>query len=966
MNGIIKKVHNQSRLWEYDLYDSRTNNHLKKAILVNEHLVEIPDASEYLLERGGDLHLGQLNYQKFDSKQKKYEVYQLRKPEKLEREGNTLRLFFNGIDLKQNYVLLLDNERCNVILDPRPGGILDVKYAVGDFYTFGVRRLEGQYFEWRVWSPPACYVEVIVYDGTGKVMTVVPLRATGNGVWQGIANIRNITSDDYFFYNYRIYAYGKVMIGLDPYAPSMSAFDMSGNDLLGMASYINLVSPRARPEGFERTFRNSHICRSLTDVIAYELHIRDFSIAAPDLEPKLRGTYAGCAELIAHLVKMGVTHVQMMPVMNFYTVNENDRNFSGQENSGVNYNWGYDPHHYFSPEGWYSTDAMDPYKRVYELRSLIQRLHSNNIGVIIDVVFNHTYCVEIFENVAPGCYYRFDEQFRISGSSGAGPVLESRRRMVRKFIIDALKHWIEHYHVDGVRFDLMNLMDYQTIQSICEELGHVYDEQNPESFIIFGEGWTFGDLNIEGKNVDVCDVAVTKLHYPLYRSLSLFNDTTRLSIVGKPGDPGYVCGQLSKRDLFATACCGALRHFQTDGAFHSSTFNDPYHRFAHYLTNVLHYISIHDGLTLWDSIRLQMQGAHMRECIDRVRQSIFMLCTLPGRIILQSGDEMFRTKPLALNDPEPHRTYRLFDEQGEIWLHENSYGSADFTNMIRWDLLVNPDHPMHQETVALVDYVSQLIRLRRQLDVFLLTEEDLEIHFLDAYMHEGRYIQSVFRSFQDSRLDQLTICFRGGIAGSRMYVVGEVHPESCSDNPMDNSYEIWFNEQGEGSITFGAEQIRRFSLHRWGLPGLLDLKLVFEPGKWHTLDYAYSPLGKNTIDARMIDKNKTVTINLWQKDDALLAMNENMCPWIAFILSKKRSSDTEHCFMQLLVVHNPTDEQAMIDLSILDGSAVWKVVADNDRVDYEGISSERMTIEGDAIIVQPHSSVALRSIPSLR
>lgn len=960
MLEAIQLVHNHSRLKEYDLFLTKSNSFLKYSFILDNTKISIPNPTQYLIDNNHLFILARIDYNKYDSDHKRFHHCDFQKPFKVEFDQNQLILFFDNLNFNYNYVLYFENEYSNVIFDPRPGKLLDSHFDASSLTDFGIKKLDNEFFQWCLWSPPATKVEVLIYSSEGKLIYTLPLLPDARGVWKGYFSKKFLDNENYFFYQYKIWAYGKVSIGLDPYSPSMGAFNPHDEDLIGKSAYVDFDSNIAKPTNFRKNYSNRVLCQSLSDVIAYELHIRDLSISIPSCLSSTAGTYLGCIELIPHIKKLGVTHVQLMPVMNFYTVNESDRSLTDQNALKLNYNWGYDPHHYFSPEGWYSTDPHNPYRRVYELRKLIQSFHDSGLGVILDVVFNHTYCVEVFENIAPGCYYRFDSEFFISGASGAGPVLETRHQMVRKLIISSLIHWIENYHVDGFRFDLLNLMDQQTLQLIYEFVAIKYDPEKPSNLIFFGEGWNFSDLPLKDSKCDTSDCAITKYSYPPILSLSLFNDTTKNAIVGKPNDQGYVIGNIAKRDLFATACCGALRNLSIDVAFDKSVFEDIYHRFAFDTSNVLHYISIHDGLTLWDNLCAQMGYSNKEQLLDFAKRSFLMLFTLPGRIIIQSGDELLRSKPLSKNDPEPNRTYTVQSLEEIFFVHENSYASSDFTNMIRWEQLFDNNHELFSYAQRLYKYLQKLIHFRRNIKLFTLLANQLELVFIDAYYHDGKYHQPVFRSFFDKHLDRLEINFRCGPPNSKMYVVGEVHSASLNDNPPNNSFVVNFDSNGFGSINFTREQILNFSLDRWGNPNMLDFKLVYEPASWSTIDYAYSLFGKNTIDARMIKKDKSILIDLSKQDFSINVSSNNLCPWIAYILRTKHKDNGNQQITEILIVHNPSDVEANIDLNLSDCDASWCVVADNDDVNINSICSKRVLFPDNQIIVLPRSSAILR------
>ena len=190
-------------------------------------------------------------------------------------------------------------------------------------------------------------------------------------------------------------------------------------------------------------------------------------------------------EKIPYLKSLGITHVQLMPVLNFYFTDETKTAYEGSGTvSGNNYNWGYDPHNYFTPEGWYSSNAADPYARVAELRTLINELHKAGLGVLLDVVYNHMGSVSFLDDVVPGYFFRTNAQGKLTSASGCGNDVATERVMARKLIVDSLAYWTREYKVDGFRFDLMGLMDTETVLSGYAAAKAI----NPDT-LFEGEGW---------------------------------------------------------------------------------------------------------------------------------------------------------------------------------------------------------------------------------------------------------------------------------------------------------------------------------------------------------------------------------------------------------------------------------------------------------------------------------------------
>jgi pullulanase len=554
----------------------------------------------------------------------------------------------------------------------------------------------------KVWAPNIKGITLNLYSNNDSQRLVFSKKMTQleENIWSIILKEKETgyRTLDKFFYDFKVeHLDGTVKYALDPYAKSMAGFSPDNElDNMGKGAIIDMNSEEA---GIKPKSIGGSNLGSSTDMVAYEVHIRDFTIGK---DMKDAGTYKGFInyeEGINHLKDLGITHVQFLPVQNYFTVDEGNKKY---EDNGDSYNWGYDPHNYFTLEGWLASDEENPYSRICEFRELVNKLHDNGIGVIIDVVYNHTYGWEIFENLTPGSYYRMYDG-KISGGTGAGPTLESRNLMVRKLIIDSLKFFVEEYGIDGFRFDLMGFMDIDTMIAIREALG--------ENIILHGEAWNFTDLPITE--------APVKGHianYPHDVNLALFNDSTRDSYVGATPEKGFIQGNYDYTPVCRAGIIGNIIDY-----YDKTITIDTYHRFSCSPNETLQYLSIHDGFTLWDKINLSYSGT-MEERARLVRFSLGMLFTSQGKIIIQGGTEIGLTKPLGEEqkprDPEPGRAHtsdliNFDDDIGEIThYHENSYSSSDFVNKIRWE------RKKHHLFKGLYDYCCGLIELRRSASAF--------------------------------------------------------------------------------------------------------------------------------------------------------------------------------------------------------------------------------------------------------
>lgn len=636
------------------------------------------------------------------------------KIQSLNRQSTALQIKLEeSISPFKNYFLQINNQKHWIKLSHK---LINQSYSpVQEKLGVSIDNDDSAVF--KLWSPPSTEVTLILYSKTNQQDKIYEKALSKNmmGLWTTTVKPDEIgvSKMDGLFYQYRITAYGQTTIGLDPYALSMASFDPNSDEKVGKGAIIDLNSSSIKINEPIVKFSNANKMKNKSDFIGYEMHIRDFTISPDsDVSDQQRGTYLGYIEKIPHLKDLGITHLQLMPIHNFYTVNEDDRSFQGADASNINYNWGYDPHNYFTLEGWFSSNARDPYARMREFRKLVNRLHKANIGVTLDVVYNHTFNTSIFENICPGCYYRKDANGNISNATGAGPTVESRNPMVRKLIIESLTFMKDFYGINGFRFDLMGFIDTTTMTQARQALG--------EDSILYGEGWLLSDIPQ--------NQAVTKENLPHNLEITAFSDGVRDSISGRLDEGGFVTGLRNNKPRLGSSVIGGLKrnlYFDSDYLL----VGDNYNRFTESPFESLNFISIHDGPTLWDkinvSLSLQNKNNSLEERMQRSKLAAATLFTTIGRVVVHGGVEIARTKPLANNDPEkarviPHnRGQRQRVAVGQdpdipetYFFHENSYKSSDYTNMVRWDRKDSP------EFSPLFTYYKKLISFRRKANIF--------------------------------------------------------------------------------------------------------------------------------------------------------------------------------------------------------------------------------------------------------
>ncbi|MCK5761566.1 MAG: type I pullulanase [Candidatus Izimaplasma sp.] len=464
---------------------------------------------------------------------------------------------------------------------------------------------------------------------------------------------------DYEGYRYRYISHvnGKEHYFTDPYGRSSSA----------NAEYSYVIDNSLL---YKMKYQRPKFSGVMTDAVIYESHIRDFTIS-DSIKATYPGKYKSYTEKnlktkkgnlagIDYLNDLGVTHVQLMPIFDFAGVDEN--------NPDKLYNWGYNPEQYNVPEGWFSTDPNDPYARINELRELVDHLHKHNIRVVMDVVYNHIFDIDAYplEKVIPGYGYRFDKQGHLTNSSGCESDLATERRMVRKFIIDSVLFWAKEYKIDGFRFDLMGLIDIKTMNTLRQKLDHYRSD-----IIVYGEGWKM-PTTLEYEQT------AHMFNNHLLFNIGHFNDKTREIIKGATFDikqKGYALGSKAK--------CDAVKNIVLGSAQNKYLFRYP--------TQSINYIECHDNYTFFDKASKALGKAPVEEIKKRQRLATSMMILSQGVPFIHSGQEFYRTKKGV----------------------ENSYKSSDEINKLDWNLV--------DENQADIEYIKELIRIRKKYDLFRLT-----------------------------------------------------------------------------------------------------------------------------------------------------------------------------------------------------------------------------------------------------
>jgi pullulanase len=521
----------------------------------------------------------------------------------------------------------------------------------------------------RVWAPTASQVELRLYKQGqgGSAIRIDLFEKAEDGTWliklQGDLNG--------YFYTIRVYDENWLNE-----TPGVDARAVGINGQRGLIFNPEL----ANPEGWsdDQRINIGHVC----DAIIYELHVRDFSIA-PSSGMKNKGKFLAFTESgtlspeglktgIEHLVELGITHVHLLPVYDFLTVDEQFPDKS--------YNWGYDPQNFNAPEGSYSTNPEN-ISRIIELKMLIQALHRAGIGVVLDVVYNHTAHTRrsYFNQTVPGYYYRQKPNGTFSNASGCGNEIATERSMVRKFIIDSIYYWATEFHIDGFRFDLMGIYDLDTMNQIRNKM----DLISP-SILLYGEGWT-ADKSPLNENWRAVKTNVSRLYH-----IAVFNDDFRDGIKGNSfisRSKGFVSGQTIQEENIKFGITAACFHPQIVYGYveHSKSpwASEPY--------QCINYASCHDNYTLFDKLTSSCHDSTKEEINRMVMMAGALVLTSQGIPFLHAGVEMARTK---FGDP-------------------NSYKSPDRINQIDWTR-----KSTHHEIFR---YYQSLISLRKAHPAFRMT-----------------------------------------------------------------------------------------------------------------------------------------------------------------------------------------------------------------------------------------------------
>jgi pullulanase len=525
----------------------------------------------------------------------------------------------------------------------------------------------------KIWAPTANAAKLNLYksDLGGTAIRSINMNKGENGIWQ-ITVAENLKNSYYTF---------QVNIGntwseevVDPYAKACGTNGLR-------AQVIDLKE--TNPVGWAQDKSpNFSVSNKQTDAVIYELHVRDASIHASS-GIKNKGKFLGLAEVgtknsagqstgLSHIKELGVTHVHLLPFYDYNSVDETK--------AAVQYNWGYDPVNYNIPEGSYSTNPADGKVRIKELKELIKTMHSNGLRIIMDVVYNHTALTKNanFNILVPDYYYRKRADGSFSDASSCGNETASDNAMFQKFMIESVVYWVNEYHIDGFRFDLMGIHDIETMNLISDTLHKI-----KPSIVLYGEGWTSSSSPLPEEK------RALKKNAAQLNGIAVFSDDMRDGIKGSVfniDDRGFATGNIGNSESVKFGIVAAGKHPQIN----YSKVNYSKEPYTAGPAGLINYADCHDNNILWDKIALSFKEASVAERTKMHELAYSIVLTAQGASFLHAGTEFLRTKNGV----------------------ENSFDKGDIVNGIDWDLKTK-NNTSYQ-------FIKNLVQIRRAHPAFRL------------------------------------------------------------------------------------------------------------------------------------------------------------------------------------------------------------------------------------------------------
>lgn len=513
-------------------------------------------------------------------------------------------------------------------------------------------------------------VEIHIYeDGQGgKAIKTIKMKASGENRWE--ATVKGDLKGKFYTFD----------IGKGE-TPGVFAKAVGVNGMRG--AIVDMAE--TNPQGWENDQRP--VIQSPADLVIYEMHWRDFSIDVSS-GLKNKGKFLALTEpkAIEHLKSLGVNAVHILPSFDYASVDETKLDTP-------QYNWGYDPKNYNVPEGSYSTDPYNPVTRIKEFKQMVQALHKAGIRVILDVVYNHTFNIDHsnFQLTYPDMYYRKTADGKYSDGSGCGNETASEKPLMREFMLESVKYWIDEYHIDGFRFDLMGVHDIETMQQIRAEVNKI-----DPSIYIYGEGWSAGSCAYP------VDKLAMKANTQQLNGIGAFSDDMRDALRGPFSDDhkgALLAGIPGEEESLKFGIVGGIAHPQVD----MTKVNYDKKPWTNNPTEQISYVSCHDDMCLVDRLKASIPSLTDKNIPEKERTAELIridqlaqtaVFTSQGVPFILSGEEMLR------------------DKKG---VH-NSYNSPDSINHLDWNNL--------QRYPQLFTYYKNLIQLRKNHPAFRLATGD--------------------------------------------------------------------------------------------------------------------------------------------------------------------------------------------------------------------------------------------------
>ena len=581
-------------------------------------------------------------------------------------------------DITKTYTLVIEGFGEKQIV---PTTVFDTEWFAENYHYDGDDLgavINGDNTTFKVWAPTASKVVLNLFESghEGEAYKTVDMVKGEKGVWSYTEACGHGT-----YYTYTVTTVVGTQEAVDPYAKSAG---LNGNR--GMVIDLD----KTDPEGWAADQSFNTGIDSYSDAVVWEIHVRDFSNTISSSEYK--GKYLAFTEEglvnahgvpvgIDYLKELGVNFVHLLPVYDYATVKE--------ENPDSGFNWGYDPKNYNVPEGSYSTDPYNGEVRVKEFKQMVMALHEAGIGVVMDVVYNHTYDKNAsFNRIVPYYYYRYKANGANSSGSGCGNDTASERYMYGKFMVDSTSYWMDEYNLDGFRFDLMGLHDTDTMQRV-ESAVHAL---NPQA-ILYGEGWTMMQNAYKPGLAAATQGNINKVVATNggIGALAVFNDIIRTGLKGESddGSKAYING--AANDYHRNRVLFGVNGGDMGGV---AGWRTPTHM-------VVNYMSAHDNSTLWDKLTVSNPGTSESAVKQRLamnRLGATVLFVSKGIVFFQAGEEMLRTKP---------------NEKYDTGYDHNSYKSSDEINNLKWDTL-----KAGSNEYDMFRYYAGLAAIRTKIDIF--------------------------------------------------------------------------------------------------------------------------------------------------------------------------------------------------------------------------------------------------------